>query len=57
MEYKNHNVDLYSRKCELCGGKLRIIGLQRKNGKNIFGDWQARKLHKKCWYQNYKKIV
>ena len=48
MEYKNHNtIDLFSRKCELCGGNLKIIGLQRKNGKNIFGDWQARKLHKK----------
>ena len=53
MEYKNHNVDLYSRKCELCGGKLKIIGLQRKNGKELYKDWNTRKYHKSC----YKKIV
>ena len=53
MEYKNHNTDLLKRTCQLCGGPLRMIGIQRKNGKNIIMDWNTRKYHKAC----YKKIV
>jgi hypothetical protein len=54
MEYKNYTtIDLFSRVCHLCKKPLRIIGLQRKNGKELYNDWNARKWHKKC----YKKIV
>jgi hypothetical protein len=50
MEYKNYNsVDLFSRKCELCGCKFRIIGLQRKNGRDLYEDWDMRKWQKKCY--------
>ena len=47
MEANNSN------KCLRCGGSLRLIGKERKNGKVIANktgkDWATRKYHKKCW--------
>ena len=44
-----------SNKCLRCGGSLRLIGKERKNGKAIANktgkDWATRKYHKKCWKQ------
>ena len=54
MEYKNNAaIELFSRVCQLCKKPLRIIGIQRKNGKEMYPDWATRKWHKSC----YKKIV
>jgi hypothetical protein len=43
--------------CEHCGKALRLIGIERKNGKVIDNsngkDWKERKYHKKC----YKKVM
>ena len=43
-----------TRKCQHCGGTLRAIGRQRKNGRPrymgaSFDDWSTRKYHKKCY--------
>ena len=54
MEYKNYTaIDLFSRVRQHCHKPLRMIGVQRKNGKELYKDWTSRKWHKKC----YKKIV
>ena len=54
MEYKSYvAIDLFSRVCQHCQKPLRMIGVQRKNGKELYKDWNSRKWHKKC----YKKIV
>jgi hypothetical protein len=43
--------------CEHCGKPLRLIGMDRKNGKTINNsngkDWEERKYHKKC----YKEVM
>eukprot|EP01048_Picozoa_sp_COSAG05_P008754 COSAG05_NODE_684_length_7947_cov_117.612603_7_plen_74_part_00 len=49
-----------TRKCQHCGGTLRVIGRQRKNGKpsytgHSFDDWSQRKYHKKC-YREVKEL-
>ena len=51
MEYKNYvAIDLFSRVCQHCNKPLRMIGIQRKNGKELYKDWNSRKFHKKCYY-------
>jgi hypothetical protein len=37
-----------SRKCSVCGGDFKTIGLERKNGKGSYRDWETRSCHKKC---------
>ena len=39
--------------CEVCNKPLRLIGVERKNGKALNNktgkDWVGRTKHKKCW--------
>ena len=39
--------------CKYCGKPLRLIGMERKNGKVLNNhngkDWKGREYHKKCW--------
>jgi hypothetical protein len=40
---------LSGRKCTLCKKGLKLIGLQRLNGKLHQCDWTTRDYHKKCY--------
>tara|TARA_Y100000361_G_C10865452_1_gene191470 strand:- start:133 stop:342 length:210 start_codon:yes stop_codon:yes gene_type:complete len=46
--------------CIECGKPLRLIGRDRKNGKDFEGnngkDWDNRKRHKKC-YKTYRERI
>ena len=49
------------KKCEWCKKTLPVFGIDRKNGKESFGDWSKRKFHKKCYIlyddeQRYKAL-
>lgn len=50
--------------CLKCGKPLKLIGMERKNGKGNYKDWKdndkkPREYHKKCYKeeQNYKDIM
>ena len=47
FEFKN-TMTPKKRLCLRCGGVLKAIGNQRKNGA-AHADWKYRKYHKKCW--------
>ena len=34
------------RKCLACGKPLKLIGVERKNGKGHYEDWTTREYHK-----------
>jgi hypothetical protein len=36
-------------KCLECGKPLKLIGVERKNGKGNYQDWASREYHKCCW--------
>lgn len=45
--------------CLKCGKPLKLIGIERKNGKGYYTDWKdndknPRSLHKKCWKEEQK---
>ena len=37
------------RVCKECGGPLKVVGRDRKNGVQHHGDWLSRSMHKKCY--------
>lgn len=37
------------RGCKMCGGWLKSIGLDRKNGRGNYRDWTTRQFHKSCY--------
>lgn len=39
-----------NKRCKLCGKTLKKIGLDRKNGRGQYKDWDSRKYHKKCFF-------
>ena len=54
MENINYSPCVQHRICKLCLRPLKLIGVTRRNGKDInLIDWSTRKYHKRC----YKKIV
>ena len=47
--------NLTKRKCTFCLGPLRAIGLDRKNGKGSYNDWNSREMHKQCLKEDIKQ--
>jgi hypothetical protein len=48
------------RKCCHCGKTLKLIGCERKNGKDnniIDSQWRKRRWHKKCYKLIREKII
>lgn len=46
--------------CVECGKPLKLIGIERKNGKGYYKDWKdnnknPREYHKKCWREIQNK--
>ena len=41
------------RVCKECGGPLKVVGRDRKNGVQHHGDWLSRSMHKKCYRELY----
>ena len=37
------------KKCSYCERTLPKFGIERKNGKEDYGHWKRRHLHKKCY--------
>ena len=42
-------------KCLACGKPLKLIGVERKNGKGHYEDWTTREYHKKCYLKIKKE--
>lgn len=45
--------------CLKCGKPLKLIGIERKNGKGNYTDWKdddkkPREYHKSCWKEEQK---
>ena len=45
--------DVEKKSCSHCGKTLPVFGKDRKNGKETFGDWKSRTMHKKCWKETH----
>jgi hypothetical protein len=42
-------------KCLACGKPLKLIGVERKNGKGYYKDWTTREYHKQCYLKIKKE--
>ncbi len=46
---KTKVVKVEKKKCIHCLKTLPVFGCDRKNGKESYGGWKGRTMHKKCW--------
>ena len=37
--------------CKRCNKPLKLIGIERKNGRGYYTDWSDREYHKRCWHE------
>jgi len=49
--------DLGKRYCRLCEQPLKVIGRDRRNGKDNYFDWHDREFHKKCLKEETKHLL
>ena len=50
---RSRNGKWSGRVCKECGGPLKVVGRDRKNGVQHHGDWLSRSMHKKCYRELY----
>ncbi len=49
--------DLGKRYCRYCEQPLKVIGRDRRNGKDNYFDWHDREIHKKCLKEETKRFL
>ena len=42
-------------KCLACGKPLKLIGVERVNGRRNYKDWETREYHKQCYLKIKKE--